>query len=198
MDLQGPLPGMEDAPEMVAEPPGQILHRDLRHQVQIQLRPDPGQRPGEHLSAVIRRALHQVSRSAAVHELRERGRVVPGPVGEPAADHARLQPEVQPCGQERVLEAGYHDDLVDELVIRATPPPQLFAQRAFLLPGQVLDDENLEVRLVTPRLLHRAGIAIVCVILDAQIPGLTAAVRLGDQCPVDLAHHAGEPTVLTC
>ena len=121
------------------------------------------------------------------------------PVGEPAADHARLQPEVQPCGQERVLEAGHHDDLVDELVIRAPPPPQLFAQRAFLLPDQVLDDENLEVRLVTAaRLLRRAGIAIVCVILDAQFPGMTAAVGLGDQCPVDLAYHAGEPAVLSC
>ena len=62
-------------------------------------------------------------------ELPERGQVVAGPVGEPAADHARLQPEVQPRGHDRVVETGHHDDLVDELVVRAAPPPQLLAQR---------------------------------------------------------------------
>ena len=197
VQLKRPFPGMEDAPEMMAEPAGQILDGDLRHQVQVEFRPDPGQRPGEDLSAVIRRALHQVGRSAAVRELGDRGRVVAGPVGEPAADHARLQPEVQPRSHERVVEAGHHDDLVDELVIRATPPPQLFPQRALLLVGQVLDDEDLEIRPVTPGLLGRAGIAFVGVILGVQINGVTAAVGLGDQGPVGPAHHRGKPLVIT-
>ncbi len=187
---------MEDAPEVVAEPAGQVLDRDLRHQVQVYFRPDPGQRSGEYLSAVIRRTLHQVSRSAAVRELCEQGRVVAGPVGEPAADHARLQPEVQPRGQERVVEAGHHDDLIDERVIRAAPPPQLLAQQVLLSLGQVLDDENLEIGPVAPGLLRRAGIAIVFVIFGAQINGMTAAVGLGDQGPVGPADHRGEPDVL--
>ena len=118
-------------------------------------------------------------------------------VGEPTADHACLQPEVQPRGHDRLVEAGHHDDLVDELVVRAPPPPQLFPQRALLLPGQVLDDENLEVRPVTAELLRRVAVAFVCVVFGTQIPGLTAAVRLGDQCPVGPAHHGGEPVEIT-
>ncbi len=73
-----------------------------------------------------------------------------GPVGEPAAHHARLQPVVQPRGHDRVLQAGHHDDLVDERVIRAAPPPQLLAQRALLRLADVLDHEDLEVRPVGP------------------------------------------------
>ena len=122
---------------------------------------------------------------------------MPGPVSEPAADHARLQPEVQPRGHHRLVEAGHHDDLIDELVIRPTPAPQLFPQRVLLLLGQVLDDENLEIGPVTAELLGRAGIAIVGVIVGAQVPGVTAAVGLGDQGPVGPAHDGGEPVVLT-
>ena len=176
---------------------GQILDGDLRHQVQVEFGPDLGQRPGEDLSAVIRRMLHQVVSSVDARERCEQGRVVAGPVGEPAADHARLQPEVQPRGHNRLVETGHHDDLVDELVVRSPPPPQLFPQRALLLLGQVLDDENLEVRPVTAELLRRVAVAFVCVIFGTQIPGLTAAVGLGDQCPVGPAHHGGEPVVLT-
>ena len=102
-------------------------------------------------------------------------------MGEPAADHARLQPEVQPRGHHGLVETGHDDDLVDELVIRATPPPQLFPQRVLLLLGQFLDDENLEIGPVTAELLGRAGIAIVGVVIFApQIPGMTAAVGLSD------------------
>ena len=140
--------------------------------------------------------LHQVVSSVDARERCEQGRVVPGPVGEPAADHARLQPEVQPGGHNRLVETGHHDDLVDELVVRSPPPPQLFPQRALLLLGQVLDDENLEVRPVTAELLRGVAFAFVCVIFGTQIPGLTAAVGLGDQCPVGPAHHCGEPVVL--
>jgi hypothetical protein len=45
---------------MVAEPAGQILDGDLRHQVQVEFGPDSGQRSGKYLSAVIRRMVHQV------------------------------------------------------------------------------------------------------------------------------------------
>ena len=123
VQLERTFPGMEDAPEMVAEPAGQILDGDLRHQVQVEFGPDPGQRSGEYLSAVIRRMVHQVVSSVDTRERCEQGRVVAGPVGEPAADHARLQPEVQPRGHDRLIETGHHDDLVDELVVRAAPPP---------------------------------------------------------------------------
>ena len=141
--------------------------------------------------------VHQVVSSVYADELCEQGRVVAGPVGKPAANHARLQPEVQPRGHYRLIETWHHDDLVDELVIRATPAPQLFPQRVLLLLSQILDDENLEIRPVTAELLLRAGIAIVCVVFGTQIPGVTAAVGLGDQGPVGPAHYCGEPVVLT-
>lgn len=50
-------------------------------------------------------------------------------VDEPAADHARLQPEVQPRRHDRVVEAGHHDDVVAVRVVRAAPAPQVLAQR---------------------------------------------------------------------
>ena len=176
---------------------GQILDRDLGHQVQVEFGPDLGQRSGECLSAIIRRMLHQVVRSVDADELCEQGRVVARMVGEPAADHARLQPEVQPRGHHRLVETGHHDDLVDELVVRAAPSPQLFPQRALLLLGQVLDDENLEIGPVTAELPRRVAFAFVCIIFGPQIPGLTAAVGLGDQGPVGPAHDCGEPVVVT-
>ena len=55
-----PSRAVEDPPEVVAEPAGHVLHGDLGHQVQVEFRPDPGQRLAEDLSAVIRRMLHQV------------------------------------------------------------------------------------------------------------------------------------------
>ena len=128
VQFQRPLAGVEDAPEMVAEPAGQVLDGDLRHQVQVQLRPDPGQGSGQDLGAFIWRVVHQVIGSEQAHELPERGRVVDGPVSKAAADHARLQPEVQPRGHQCVVEARHDDDLVDELIVRATPPAQLLAQ----------------------------------------------------------------------
>ena len=181
---------------MVAEPAGHVLDRDLRHQVQVEFRPDPGQRPGEQLGAVIRRALHQVSRSAAVYEPGERSRVVAGPVSEPAAGHARLQPGVQPSGHERVVETGHHHDLVHERVIRAAPSPQFLPQRALLLVGHILDDENLEIRTVRPGLRRRTGLVIVCVVPGAWVPALAVEVGLGDKGLVGLGHQRGEPIIL--
>ena len=175
---------------------GQVLDGDLRHQVQVKFRPDLSQRPGQHLGAVIRTAVHQVVSPVHAGELLEQGRILPGPVREPAPDHARLQPEVQPRGHHRLVETGYHDDLVDELVIRATPAPQFLPQRAFLLLGQVLDDEHLEVRPGAAELLRRAGIAVVSVVFGALVPGLAAAVGLRDKRPVGPAHDRGEPDVL--
>jgi hypothetical protein len=196
IDLPRPFPGVEDTPEMMAEPAGHVLDGDLGHQVQIEFRPDPGQRPGQHLGAFLGRELHHVVRHDAVHEVRERGRVVGGPASEPAAHHARLQPVVQPGGHDRVFDAGDHDDLVDERVIRAAPAAQLLAQRVLLLFGHVLDDQDLEIGPVGPRLLHRMGGAIQGLVLGAQVPRLAGAEGVGGQRAVDPAHQGGEPVVL--
>jgi len=186
---------MEDTPVMMAESAGHVLDRDLCHQVQVQFRPDPGQRPGEQLGAVIRRALHQVSRTAAVYEPGERSRVVAGSVGEPATGYARLQSEVQPGGHERVVEAGHHHDLIHERVIRAAPSPQFLPQRALLFVGHILDDENLEVGTVRPGLRRRAGLVIVCVVPDPWLRALAVEVGLGDKGPVGLCYQRGKPII---
>ena len=175
VQLQRPFPGVEDPPEMMAGPAGQVLDRDLGHQVQVKFRPDPGQRPGQFLGTVIRRAVHQVSWPHADGEPRERGRVVAGPVGEPAADHARLEIEVEPRGHDRVVETGDHHDLVAERIVRAAPAAHLLAQRLLLLLGHVLDDQDLEVRPVGAGLLRRTGVGVL---LGAQVQGLVVAVGI--------------------
>ena len=156
-----------------------VLDPDLRHQVQIQFRPDPGQRAGQDLGAVLGRVPHQVVGHDQVRELVERGGVVAGPVGEPAADHAGLQPEVQPGGHKRVLQAVEHDDLIDERVVWAAPLPHLLEQRALLLLGHVLDDQHLEVRPVLPDLLPRVDHEVEGVVVGGQVPDWAAAERIG-------------------
>ncbi len=199
MELEGAFAGMEDAPEVVAEPPGHTLDRDLGHQVQIQLRPDPGQRPGQGLGALIGRAVHQVVGSEQAYELPQRGRVVPGPVREAAADHARLKPEVEPRGHQGVVETRHHHDLVDELIVRAPPPPEFLAQRAFLVLGHVLHDQDLEIGPLRPGagLVGLARFVVVAVVLGVGVPGLAAPVGVGGQRPVDPGHHGRAPVVLT-
>ena len=66
-----------------------------------------------------------------------------------------------------------------------------------LLFGHVLDDQDLEVGPVGPRLLHRMGGAIQGLILGTEVPGLAGAERVGGQRAVDPAHQGGEPVVLT-
>jgi hypothetical protein len=109
-------------------------------------------------------------------------------VGEPAAHHARLEPEVEPGGHDRVVHAGHHDDLIDERVVRAAPAAQLLAQHAFLRLAQVLDDQDLEIGPVGPGRLGPVDVAALAgVVIGAQVPGLAAPVGIGGQRPVDLA-----------
>ena len=122
-----------------------------------------------------------------------------GPVGEAAADHARLQPEVQPRGHQRVVETRHHDDLVHELVVRAAPPAEFLAQRALLVLGHVLHDQDLEVGPLGAGagLVGLARLAAVGVVLGVGVPGLAAPVGVGGQRPVDPGHHRRAPVVLT-
>ena len=71
---------------------------------------------------------------------------------EPAADHHRLQVDVEPRGDQRLVAARHHDQLVDELVVGAAPAAHLRCGAAFLRLGHRLDHEYLEVRL-TPLLV---------------------------------------------
>ena len=80
-----------------------------------------------------------------------------GPVREPAADHARLQREVQPGGQHRLVEARHDDDLVHERVVPAPPPADLLPQRPLLRLAEVIDDQDLEIRAL------RRGLVRPCV-----------------------------------
>src|SRR5258708_38936427 len=125
---------MEDAPEMVAEPTGQILDGDLRHQVQVEFGPYPGQRPGEDLSAVIRRMVHQVVSSVDARERCEQGRIVAGPGGDLAGGPAALHPQGEPPGPGPPLgNEGPHQP-ADGLADRATRPPEPLPPGAPLRP----------------------------------------------------------------
>ena len=122
-----------------------------------------------------------------------------GPVGEAAADHTRLKPEVQPRGHQRVVEARHHDDLVDELIVGAAPPPEFLAKGALLVLGHVLHDQDLEVGPLgaSAGLVGLARLVVVGVVLGVGVPGLAAPVGVGGQRPVDPGHHGRAPVVLT-
>ena len=87
---------------------------------------------------------------AGVDELGERGQIARGLVTEPAPDHHGLEVDVEPRGDQRLVAAGHHHQLVDELVVGAAPAAHLLAQRAFLGLCHLLDDQHLEVKLFAP------------------------------------------------
>ncbi len=174
---------------------GQVLDRDLRHQVQVELRSDPGQGPGQDLGAFVRPVFHQVVGSEQAHELADRGGVMAGPVSESGADHAGLQLEVQPGGHHRVVEARHHDYFVGELVVRSAPAAEFLAQRALLLLGHVLDDQHLEVGPVGPGRVSRAAVGLVEVVVELGVPDLPV-VGIAGQGPVEPGHDRRAPVVL--
>jgi len=76
----------------------------------------------------------------------QHAQVVPGLVREPVPDHHRLHVEVHQRRDHRVFEAGHHDEVVAELVLRTTQPPQLLPQFRLLAGLDLPHDQHLEVR----------------------------------------------------
>ena len=85
------------------------------------------------------------SDSVCLDELVESRKVAGRPVGEPTSNHHCLQVDVEPCRDQRLVAAGHHHQVVDELVVGPAPASHLFAQRPFLGFGHRLDDQHLEV-----------------------------------------------------
>ena len=196
MQLQRAFPGVEDPAEMMTEMPGQVLDRDLRHQVQVELGPQPGQPARQDLRALVRRALGQILGNMAVDEVRQTGQIVGSSRGEAAADHAGLQVRVQARGDDGFLAAAHDDQLIDELIVWPAPAADFLAQGVLLRRGQRLDDEHLEVRAHGNGLLGNH-------ILEFGLPGVAVhyrpsaagAVGLCYQRSVDPGHHPGKPVV---
>jgi hypothetical protein len=196
MQLQRAFPGVEDPAEMMAEMPCRFLDRDLRHQVQVKLGAQPGQPPGQDLRPLVRCLAVQVAGNAAVGEVRQAGQVVARRGREAAPDHACLQVRVQARGDDGVLGAAHHDQLVPEVVTGPAPVPDLLAQGVLLRLGQGLDDQYLEVRPGSGGLLCRRipgfGLLVVAV---RQRPPAAGPVGPGDKRPVDVGHHPGKPGI---
>ena len=120
---------------------------------------------------------------------------------EPATDHDGLQVDVEPRSDQGLVAAGHHNQLIDELVVGASPAADFFAQRAFLRLGHRLHDEHLEVRLVT--LHHRLVLQLARVggelvaLLEARVLDIASAVRLRRQCAVDPRYRVRELVVTT-
>ena len=197
MQLQGAFPGMEDPPEMMAEPAGNVLQRDLGHHVEVEFGTDPRDRLAQGLGAGVRREIHQIVRRAVVDEVLQGGQIPAGMVRESAFDHTGLDVEVDSSGDDCVLVTRHHDHLVDEFVVGSAPCAELLAQGTFLGLGHVLDDQHLEVR---PRVgLDRCDGLPVQRLLDGggHRPGDPVPIGIGDQTTVDAGHRPGEPGVLT-
>jgi hypothetical protein len=134
-----------------------------------------------------------------VDELGQRRQVTGRPVGEPAADHHRLQIHVQPRGDHGFVAAGNHHQFIDELVVGTPPAAHLPTQCAFLGFGHRLNDQDLEVELIRlgGRLLFeqaRVG-RVHVVVVKAGVLNVSSAVGICRQRPVDAGHHLRELVV---
>jgi len=119
---------VEHTTEVLTEPARDVFDLDFRHQVQIELGPQLRQRRGQDLCPLVGRpVVCEFVGDLAVDKLRERGQVAGRLVGEPAAHHHCLQVDIEPCGDQRLVAAGHHHQLVDELVIGAAPAADLVA-----------------------------------------------------------------------
>ena len=78
MQLQRALPGVEHPAEVMAEMPGDVLDGDLRHQVEVEFRAQPGQPPGQDLRPLVRVQAVQFPGQAGVSERGQIRILVPG------------------------------------------------------------------------------------------------------------------------
>jgi hypothetical protein len=200
VQLQKTLTGVEHPAEMLAQPAGDVLDLDLGHQVQGELGPQFGQRGGQDLRALVGGLMvGEFIGQFGVHELGQCRQVAGGLVGEPAADHDRVQIDIEACGDQCLVAAGHHHQFVDELVVGTAPAANFLAQHTFLRLGHRLHHQHLEVEVILPDvrpLLDRARVGREGVLLV--VPGMldiTGAVGLGGQRPVDPGHRMGELVV---
>lgn len=64
-----------------------------------------------------------------------------------------------------------------------TAPPVRLAQRALLLLGHVLDDQDLEIGPVSAGPLPRIGVAIGCMVFTTEVPRMTGTEGISDEIP---------------
>jgi hypothetical protein len=114
----------------MAEPAGDLLDRDRRQEIEIELRAqrvDPGPQP-QHAGG--HRELVQALFLDAGEELPEDAEIVAGAQREAAADDAGLEVDVEEHGDQRLVEARHHHQVIGELVVRPPHPRQVVADRA--------------------------------------------------------------------
>ena len=180
--------------EVLAQPPGYFLHLDFGHEVQVEFGPQPRQGNREDPRAFLGRlVIRQLVRNPGIDELRQSRQVPGGLVRKTSPDHDRLQVDIQPRRDERLVAAGHHHELVDEFVVGAPPFADFVAQRPFLVFGHLFDDEHLEIGTVALRRrlvfdeLTRIGREHVEVV-GSGVLHVARAVRLRGQRSVDLHH----------
>ena len=200
MQLQDAFAGVEHSAEMLAEPACDVLDLDLGHQVQVELGTQPRQRLGQDLGALVwRLVVVELVGDLGVDEFRQRRQVAGRLVGEPAADDDGLQIDVEPGRDERLVAGCDNNELVDELVVGATPAADLLAQCALLSLGHRLDDQHFEVRLIALRdglVLELTWVGPEHVVfVQPGVLDITGAVRLGRERAIDPRDGVGELVV---
>src|SRR6201996_3050481 len=145
VQLERALARVKHAPEVAAKPRGDGLNRALAPEVQVELRAQLTEAPADQQSPLISGAVHEVLAAAVLDEMSELGVIVPGPEREASTDDAGLKVEVEEHRDQGVVVAGGHDDLVNELVVRAAQAAQLPPQHLLPLRAHLLDDQDLEV-----------------------------------------------------
>ena len=146
MELEVVLLVVEDARELAALAAGDVLHRLVRHQEQVELGAQLLQRATQ-----LGRGLHHraLGVHVAVHHrdvVPELGHRVLRLEGELVAENAALDVVVEEDGDHRVLERGHHHHVVDEVVVVLPHGQEAVTDVRLLLRREVVHQDDLEVR----------------------------------------------------
>ncbi len=121
VELKRALPGVENAAEVPAELGRDLLDRCFSHQIKVELGADLVDPLAEPFGQLAGRQVAELMGKARADEITEGGQVVPRLHAETLPDDAGLQVEVKEHRRDGVLAAGYHDQLIDEVVAATVP-----------------------------------------------------------------------------
>jgi hypothetical protein len=136
---------VEDAPAGGADLAGDLLDRLVRHQVDVELRPQLANQLRQGHPVVVRRNLAKITiadpRQIALQQFQPVPRFQRKAV---AHDHG-LHIVIEQHADQRVLQAGHDDGFIDEGVLGAAHLAQTDPQQVLLMRAQVVDEHDLEI-----------------------------------------------------
>ncbi len=140
------LLAIEYASERVAEIASDGLDRNVGHQIEVDLGPQLADEAAQRGAAVAVGLFFELGARDSGQIALQQIELILGLERESIADDAGLDIVVEQDGDQRVLETGNDDDLVNETVVGAAHAMQAGAKLALLSRADVIDDQNFEIR----------------------------------------------------